>query len=478
MNSFATLTLIYALFTLISSGILYSSFRKKMDDSAVYFLISELCMGATCAVIFLINMKVIYVHAIWTAIPNFAALAAEISVLFSVLSLTKKVKKKWFGFALLISALLAIFLELIRPQVTIQTIVWIFSVALMSLFVVNYLVCKFKFVTTLSNNEFMRFFTWFELGMVFYGLIRLIVNFFPTPIIPRDTPSNLAVLIYSFYIVLGAFRYISYIGLRITWVNPSNPSQNRLNKPLAQALEEKDQLLKGLISSNRVLGISALASSLAHQLCQPLTTIALRADTIRRELTQHDHNLRLIGSLDEISGQSTKLAELVKNLRGLFSARSNTFASVSLQNITDEIIEIVEPSLKAKKIALIKNYQSNPIVYGDSIQIQQVLINIFNNAIDALTQSPIGDKKIIVGISHNQKCATLEITDNGLGIQPEILAKIFELYQTTKPDGLGVGLWLSKAIMDRHHGSIAAFNGTNNGAIFKIEIPLHHTLSE
>ena len=92
MNSFATLSLIYALFTLISSGILYSSFRKKMDDSAAYFLFSELCMGITCVVIFLINRKLVETAPIWTAIPNFSNIAAEISVFFSVASLTRKIE--------------------------------------------------------------------------------------------------------------------------------------------------------------------------------------------------------------------------------------------------------------------------------------------------------------------------------------------------------------------------------------------------
>jgi hypothetical protein len=91
MNSFATLSLIYAIFTLISSFILYVSFRKKLDASAVYFLFSELCMGITCVVIFLINKKLIVNAPIWTAIPNFCNIAAEISVFFSVASLTRKV---------------------------------------------------------------------------------------------------------------------------------------------------------------------------------------------------------------------------------------------------------------------------------------------------------------------------------------------------------------------------------------------------
>ena len=478
MNSFATLGLIYALFTVVSSSILYGSFRKKMDASAIYFLISEICMTSTCAAIFLINMKIIYPNVIWTVIPNFSALCAEVAILFSVLSLTKKIHRKWFLLALILTGSLAIFLELIRSEASLQTVVWIFTGSLMCLFSANYFVCKFKLPAALSKNEFMRLFTWLQLAIVIYGFIRLVANLLPSPIVPRDTPSDLAVVVFSIYVVAGAFRYIAYIGLRITWIDPLNPSQNRLNKPLAQAIEEKDQLLRGLIASNRVIGISALASSLAHQLSQPLTTIALRADTTRRSLVQTGQDPQTIASLDEISSQSTKLAELVKNLRQLFGSRGYEFAPINLQKITDEIIEIVEPSLEAKKIVLLKNYESNPVVYGDSIQIQQVLINVFNNAIDVLAQVKTGQKEILIGITSNKAFATLTIKDSGDGIDPKLLPDIFELYKTTKKGGLGVGLWLSKTIIEHHHGHITAFNDANGGAIFKIQIPLHRTLGE
>jgi signal transduction histidine kinase len=473
MNSFATLSVIYALFTLLSSIILYSSFRKKMDDSAVYFLFSELCMGIVCIVIFLINKKLVVNGPIWTAIPNFCNIAAEISVYFSVASLTRKVEKKWFFFAITAVALMALLIELLRDQLAIQTIVFLFAGTLTCVFITNYVVCRFKLPKALSSNEFMRLFTWLELGFIFFGLIRISATFLSAPILPRYDPSDLSVLIFSLYIVLACFRYFAYLGIRITFIDPSNPSQNRLNKPLVQAIEEKDQLLMGLIASNRMIGISALSSSLAHQLSQPLTTIALRADTTRRDLVQSGQDPRTIASLDEISAQSTKLSGLVKNLRQFFNASNDEFAPVNLQTKIDAIIEIVEPDLEAKKITLVKDYQSDPIVFGDAIQIQQVLINVMNNAIDALVQSKVKQKEICITLSHHESMATLIIKDNGGGIDPQLLPSIFDLYKTSKKEGLGVGLWLSKTIMARHQGSITAMSLPSGWTEFKITLPMH-----
>jgi signal transduction histidine kinase len=473
MNSFATLSVIYALFTLLSSSILYIAFRKKMDASAVYFLFSELCMGIVCIVIFLINKKLVVNGPIWTAIPNFCNIAAEISVYFSVVSLTRKVEKKWFFFAITTVALMALLIELLRDQLAIQTIVVLFAGTLTCVFITNFVVCRYKLPKALSSNEFMRLFTWLELGLIFFGLIRISATFLSAPILPRYDPSDLSVLIFSLYIVLACFRYFAYLGIRITFIDPSNPGQNRLNKPLAQAIEEKDQLLMGLIASNRMIGISALSSSLAHQLSQPLTTIALRADTTRRDLVQSGQDLRTIASLDEISAQSTKLSGLVKNLRQFFNASNDEFAPVNLQKKIDAIIEIVEPDLEAKKITLVKDYQSDPIVFGDAIQIQQVLINVMNNAIDALVQSKVKQKEICITLSHHESMATLIIKDNGGGIDPQLLPSIFDLYKTSKKEGLGVGLWLSKTIMARHQGSITAMSLPCGWTEFKITLPMH-----
>jgi C4-dicarboxylate-specific signal transduction histidine kinase len=319
----------------------------------------------------------------------------------------------------------------------------------------------------------MKLFTWLELGMVVYGFIRILANFSPRAVLPRDDPSDLGVFIFSIYIVLGVFRYLSYLGIRITWINPSDPTPNTLNKPLAQAIKEKDQLLQGLIASNRVIGISALASSLAHQLSQPLTTIALRADTTRRDLVQSGQDPKIIASIDEIATQSLRLTALVKNLRQFFDSNSSDHVPTNLQNKIDEILEIVEPQLQSNKIILLKEYKSNPIVFGDGIQIQQALINVINNSIDALVLSQDSPKKISISLTSNQSQATITVRDNGGGIDSELLPTIFDLYKSTKKDGLGVGLWLSKTILANHQGGIAVKNDPIGGDAFTITLPIH-----
>jgi signal transduction histidine kinase len=473
MNAFAVLSLIYFLFTIISSIILYCSFRKKLDASAIYFLLSELSMATTCAAIFLVNIQVIDVNATSIGIPNFGALAAELCILFSLLSIVKPVSRRWFILAISMLGLMTILLESMRSPTEYRMVILVNAMALTCLFVINYFLCRRKLLPLLQTNGFMRLFGWFELGLVGFGLLRLLGSFIGTPVIPREVPTQLAIITFALYLVVGTFRYLCYVGFRMTWVDPNNPSENFLNKPLVKAIEEKQQFLQGFIASNRMIGVSALASSLAHQLSQPLTTIAFRAATTRRESIESEENSNLIASLNEISTQSEKLADLVHNLRKLFGAKSDQFKIINLQKITNEILEIITPTLEQKKITLLVKYQINPMVFGDSVQLQQVLINIFNNASEALSEIGVKEREISITLSEREQLAVMTIADNGPGINSAILSSMFELYNTTKENGLGVGLWLSKIIIEKHQGQIRAFNRPNGGAMFEIELPLH-----
>jgi C4-dicarboxylate-specific signal transduction histidine kinase len=211
---------------------------------------------------------------------------------------------------------------------------------------------------------------------------------------------------------------------------------------------------------------------LAHQLSQPLTTIAIRAETTRRDLIRANHSPLAIASLDEISAQSARLSDLVQNLRQLFGSKKNVPETFQLQKVTDEILDVINPALESPKIFVSTNYQGDPVVIGDRIQIQQVLINVLNNAIDAVGQIKNGRREIFIHLREKDGLAIVSVRDNGRGIKAEILPSLFDLYITTKENGLGVGLWLSKTIIERHQGRISGFNLPGGGAQFDVEIPL------
>lgn len=253
---------------------------------------------------------------------------------------------------------------------------------------------------------------------------------------------------------------------------------NLLNERLAKSLEEKDRLLAGLMSSNRMIGISALASALAHQLSQPLTAISLQASILKRNLAPYiDKSSTNAESLDDICLQSDYLSRLVGNLRQLFKSQSFKYQTLDLRQVIEQIIEIIRPTLESKNIALEIRFKDEPVVTGDRLQIQQVLINLLNNAAEAIVEKAPSKRVIWVTLFQTDSYGIFGVEDSASGIAEETLSQLFEIYQTTKDNGLGVGLWLCKTIIDGHQGEISAKNIMGSGAYFEVKLPLKYQRS-
>jgi C4-dicarboxylate-specific signal transduction histidine kinase len=118
--------------------------------------------------------------------------------------------------------------------------------------------------------------------------------------------------------------------------------------------------------------------------------------------------------------------------------------------------------------------KTNPFVNINEIQIQQVLINVLNNALEAVSQNAAKTKIISLQVTNNDSDAIITITDSGSGVAHQVQNELFELYKTTKSNGMGIGLWLSKTIIERHHGSISINSDAGVGASVQIHLPLSH----
>jgi signal transduction histidine kinase len=471
MNPLISLSVLYFFVTVGSASILYFSFKEQIDTSGRFFLLAEVITLPMVVLFALINTNADYQQPVIFFFSNLMGLCAEVAILFSIHALTRAVRIEKFVMLLTLCAAYCLFMEFCRIVIDPNLPTLLYAIVSCGLALSTYAAYKSSAGIEISKNLFLKWIGAIEIGLTLFALTRIASYFLGAPIKPHG-PTTLIASFYAFYVGLCIFRYVAYQSLRISWMDPRTHKANILNRDLARAIEEKDQLLRGLIASNRVIGISSLASSLAHQLSQPLTGIALQTETVKRNLLESGQNPSFVIPLNKISDQLGKLSDLVNNLRQLFTSRNDEFHPINLQQITHEILEIIEPTLKAKRIALLKSISSNPVVYGDKIQLQQVLINLFNNATDSITESESTLKEIRLAISQDTEFAKLSIEDSGTGINPALLPTLFDLYNTTKKEGLGVGLWLSKTILDKHQGGITASNGIYGGAIFEIKIPL------
>jgi signal transduction histidine kinase len=472
MNALAALGITYLIITICSASILYFSFNGKIDASGKYFFLAELTIIPGIVGVVLGNLNPIFANPpIFFAI-NIFVWASHVCVLFSVYELTHNINNKKFVVAILCSILYASIIEALRfgnAPIQITTMVASISDACFSFW--TYAICKKTQNDELKKNLFFSWIKNIELMLGLFALIRFISCFTADTPINARFPTPTIITFYILFLILNIFRYISYQSLRISWVDSRTLSINPLNRNLVVVTQEKNSLLQGLIASNRVIGIGALASSLAHQLSQPLTGIGLQVETLRRNLSKSGNNHDAVSVLDKVNSQLSKLSNLVKNLRQLFNANSLDFHAVDVAATTNELLEIIEPTLEARKIQLVKYITKNALIMGDAIQIQHILITLLNNSIDAINAANPLSREIKLTIDIEDPYVAIKIEDSGSGIDPKLLPSIFELFKTTKKEGLGVGLWLSQTIILKHQGFITAANSPSGGALFTIQIP-------
>lgn len=476
MNAFTILVIIYGLITIGSASILYFSFRERVDASGKYFLVAELMVIPLLIQVLATNLDpTLGQHWQILFAGNAFYIGSEIAVFFSIYTLTRTIPPIKFGMSLLMGLSYCALIEYCRFYINPMLPILLSGLSSFILAIATFQICMTSSDAELKANLFLKWISYLELLLAAFALFRIGSYFVSTPIVPRQ-PSTVVVLMYAVFITLNIFRYFFYLALRISWVNPITHQANLLNKDLVKLLDDKNQLLTSLITSNRALGMSALASSLAHQLSQPLTGIIFQTEVIKRDLIGIDQNRNSVNTLEKMSIELNKVTDLVKNLRRLFENQDSKLEPVDLIQISESILEIIEPTLKSNRIVLTKTYRNAPIAMADAIQIQQVLINVFNNAIDSIKSHTktfeSKQRAIHFDISQHHSFAVISIQDNASGIDPNVLPNIFELYKTTKQNGLGIGLWLSQAIMDKHQGSITAKNSPDGGAVFEIHIPL------
>ncbi len=213
---------------------------------------------------------------------------------------------------------------------------------------------------------------------------------------------------------------------------------------------------------------------MTHQLSQPITGIAIQAEIAQRDIPKTKENEDSIKVLEKISTETSKLSELVNSLRNLFNRGDCDLKKSNLTLLCKTITDLYTQRFFNKQVNFDVTYKADSVVNINEIQIQQVLINVLNNALEAVSQNTSQTKKIRLQVTNNDSDAIITTTDSGSGISPEIQNELFELYKTTKSNCMGIGLWLSKTIIERHHGSISINSDTGVGTSVEIRIPLAH----
>ena len=242
---------------------------------------------------------------------------------------------------------------------------------------------------------------------------------------------------------------------------------------LQDLLVEREEIIRQLTLSNKTAGMGALVASLAHELNQPLCAIRLNTQLVERKLESPDSDLtETRRHLESINADNRRAANIITKLRNLFENRQEDNEAVEFDELVRDTLALIEARARSENVSLRTALGANITMNGDPTQLQQVLLNLFNNALDALGSIGQADKHIDVCTRVLGDRLQLIVEDNGPGIPPLMQSSVFELFKTTKADGMGVGLWLSKTVVNAHRGDIRFASVSGRGARFEVELPV------
>jgi C4-dicarboxylate-specific signal transduction histidine kinase len=238
--------------------------------------------------------------------------------------------------------------------------------------------------------------------------------------------------------------------------------------------EALDKARSELAHVTRVMTLGALTASIAHEVNQPLSGIITNASTCMRMLDAEPPN---VDGARETAKRTIRdgrrAAEVITRLRALFSRKDVIIEPVDLNEATREVIALSRSELERNRVIVRPTLTDNlPLVKGDRVQLQQVILNLLRNASDAMSSVYNRPRMLLIRTEQGADATVqLSVQDVGRGFRAESLNRLFEAFYTTKSDGMGIGLAVSRSIIENHHGRLWATPNKGPGATFSFSIP-------
>jgi PAS domain S-box-containing protein len=242
-----------------------------------------------------------------------------------------------------------------------------------------------------------------------------------------------------------------------------------------RAKETIQQLRAEFAHAARISMLGELAASVAHEINQPLAAIRTNSETSLRYLKQSEPNVAKARERVERSVEDARRAgEIVAAIRAMAAGKGPQRTMVSVANIIEESLIFLQNELQAAAVSVSLDLApSLPLLPGDRIQLQQVIVNLAINAVQAMAQSESAQRKLLIRVELADPWISCTFEDSGPGIDPKYLGQLFRSFFTTKDTGMGMGLPVCRSIIEAHEGELQADNNsTLGGARFSFQLPL------
>lgn len=249
---------------------------------------------------------------------------------------------------------------------------------------------------------------------------------------------------------------------------------NKKQKIMTQQIIESETKYRELVREDRLQRMAELTASLAHELNQPLTAILSSAQAGIRFINSNRADQETIKELfQNIVEDDKRAASIISSVRSMMKLEKREKEKVELNSLINEVVQIFKGEASKQKIRLEVDLLESPVfIFADSIQIQQVLLNFLFNASHAMEGVDPQKKLIRISETLSDSSVIIKVRDYGIGIKKEIKETIFKPFTTTRDNGFGIGLAISKSIIEAHKGKISAENNPDEGATFSLELKL------
>lgn len=220
---------------------------------------------------------------------------------------------------------------------------------------------------------------------------------------------------------------------------------------------------------------SEITASVAHKVTQPLSSILADIETAQLILNRKEPDLAAVRDLlADVRKEDLRANRFVESLRLPLRRHELNFERVDINELTSEVLSMMLPDALRRKVSIQSTLEPRlPRISADRLQLQQVLLNLIDNALDAMDATPVRSRRLLVCTElHDDEHVKVVVLDNGSGIEPAQAQRLFDSFFTTKSDHLGLGLSMARAIVHMHGGEIWAESRPSGGSAFTFTVPL------
>jgi C4-dicarboxylate-specific signal transduction histidine kinase len=248
-----------------------------------------------------------------------------------------------------------------------------------------------------------------------------------------------------------------------------------MRKEMIERQRAEEALLEAqaeLARVTRALGMGELVATIAHEVNQPLTAIVTNGNFCSRRLESATPNLREFrAAITEIVNDGARASAIISRIRALLMKGVPDRTKLDINQVIQEVARLLRHELTRRRVSLRTDLAPDlPSVLGDRVQLQQVMLNLMMNGIDAMTMNTDRPRELLIRSAKHSEGVFIQVQDSGAGIDPGQADRIFEPFFTDKPEGIGMGLSISRSIVESHGGRLWAVPGAS-GALFEFTLP-------